>query len=128
MYPTNGSVTMASTILNSQISNYCVATFELLRHHYENTKMTILPDLCANVIVGHVLLKQHSDLKFSPNGSKPQLTVYYQLQLQIITHRENEEETHESTRHRLMVRRMNKTKDWRRQPQTEFGICLKLQR
>lgn len=76
MYPTSG-VSMASTSLSKPISNYCVAHLELLGHHYATTKFSVLPDLCANVIVGHDLLKQHSELKVSFGGTRRPLTISY---------------------------------------------------
>ncbi|XP_014294137.1 uncharacterized protein [Halyomorpha halys] len=51
--------------------------FELLGHHYAKTKLSVLPDLCANIIVGHDFLKQHSELRVSFGGTKPPLTISY---------------------------------------------------
>ena len=77
LYPTTGSVAMASTSYHTQISNYCLAKLNFLGHQYNNVKLTVLPDLCATVIVGHDLLKQHSELSFSFGGPKPPITVSY---------------------------------------------------
>ncbi|XP_039283436.1 uncharacterized protein LOC120351185 [Nilaparvata lugens] len=77
MYPTTGAVSMASTSLRKNIFFYCVAHLEFSGQHYPKTKFSVLPDLCANVIVGHDLLNQHSELRVLFGGTKPPLTINY---------------------------------------------------
>ena len=46
-------VLMASTAHSTKALGHCVVTIELTDHSYSNVELTVLPDLCADVILGH---------------------------------------------------------------------------
>lgn len=73
--PMTGNVTMASTVVQSSINGRCFVNIELLNNVYRNVELLVLPDLCANVILGHDLLSQHSTVSLTFGGDKPPLAV-----------------------------------------------------
>ena len=73
--PASGEVLMASTTHTSKVHGYCLATIQLPEHCYTDVKLTVLPDLCADVILGHDVLHQHSSVEIPFGGSRPSLTV-----------------------------------------------------
>ena len=75
MFPASGEVLMASTSQTSQVHGYCIATIQLPEHSYADVKLTVLPDLCADVIMGHDVLNQHESVEIPFGGSRPSLTV-----------------------------------------------------
>ena len=75
MFQATGEVLMASTAHASKVHGYCVVTIQLPEHAYSNVKLTVLPDLCADVILGHDVLNQHASVEIPFGGSRPSLTV-----------------------------------------------------
>uniref|UniRef100_T1HE82 Peptidase A2 domain-containing protein n=1 Tax=Rhodnius prolixus TaxID=13249 RepID=T1HE82_RHOPR len=58
------NVSLASKAVSSQINGYCVVYLEFQRHSYK-AKLNVLKDLCADSIIGHDILNQHSSLELS---------------------------------------------------------------
>ena len=75
IFPSTGYILMASTVLQSPISGHCFVDLEILDHKYKNMRLTVLPDLCADVIIGHDILRLHSTLQVSFGGTKSPLTI-----------------------------------------------------
>lgn len=73
--PYTGVVSMASTSITSTITGRCNVNLSVLNHSYTNVNLAILPDLCADVIVGHDLLKQHSSIQVIFGGEKAPLNI-----------------------------------------------------
>ena len=42
---------------------------------YPSTHLTVLNDLCCDVILGHDFQKQHESVSFKYRGSKPELVI-----------------------------------------------------
>ena len=57
VYPGDGQVTMAVTDYTSSIQGYCVADVQIQGHHYDNLKLSVLPNLCSDLLLGHDFLK-----------------------------------------------------------------------
>lgn len=70
-----GCISMASTSLQSHISGYCFVNMKVLGHHYPNLRISILKDLCADVIIGHDILRQHSKVNVEFGGPKEPLSI-----------------------------------------------------
>lgn len=73
--PGKGKVSMASTALSSSIVGHCFVNLNLQEHSYVHTRLAVLSDLCADMIIGHDLLKQHSQIQVNFGGSKTPLSV-----------------------------------------------------
>ena len=71
-----GQIFMASTSLHSNIAGYCHADIKLSNYEYPKAKLSVLPNLCADVIIGHDILKQHSKIEVNFGGAKPPLRIF----------------------------------------------------
>ncbi|XP_072389424.1 uncharacterized protein [Diabrotica undecimpunctata] len=74
-FRSHASIIMASTALRTTISEHCFVNLEINEHSYKNVKLSIIQDLCADVVIGHDLLKQHSSLEITFAGSKMPLVI-----------------------------------------------------
>lgn len=73
--PGGGHVSMASSELLSKVQGYVVVNIEMLGHRYNSVKLSILPKLCCDVLIGHDIMKQHSRVDVNFGGTKPPLSV-----------------------------------------------------
>lgn len=73
--PSKGYVSMAQTSLRAQSKGFCIVNLSILDHQYANVKISVLPDLCADIIVGHDIFKQHKMLTVHFGGQKSAMTV-----------------------------------------------------
>lgn len=73
--PGKGRVSMASTSLSSAIEGHVLVNLKLNKYCYPSCKLTVMKGLCAEVLIGHDILMEHSDVSLSFGGSKPPLTI-----------------------------------------------------
>ena len=73
--PANGQISMASTSFKSNITGQCVANMTIAEFEYPHSRFSILPNLCADIIVGHDILAQHSKMEMEFGGLKAPLRV-----------------------------------------------------
>ena len=66
---------MASTSLYSKIMGICSGNIDLNKIKYENIKLKIMKDLCADVILGLDFQSQHESVMLMFGGMKEPLTV-----------------------------------------------------
>ena len=66
---------MALSTMNTTILGYCEIDLKLNGHDYKNIRLSLLKDLCSDVIPGHDFQKQHQHLKFNMGGPKPGLLI-----------------------------------------------------
>lgn len=66
---------MASSSLSNPINSYVSVNLPALNNSYSSVKMSVLKNCCADVILGHEILGQHSKLSVSFGGSRPTLSV-----------------------------------------------------
>jgi hypothetical protein len=71
----SGSVSMASSSLKTKIKGYCKVNMTFQNQKYTDITLSILPDLCADVILGQAFMKQHSNITISFGGKLPPLLV-----------------------------------------------------
>lgn len=81
--PGGGTVSMASTTLSSSIVGHLIVDLKLQEHSYMQCKLSVLSDLCADVVIGHDLLKHHSQIQLSFGGAKSPLNVCALAQINI---------------------------------------------
>ena len=71
-----GEVSMASTSLTSKVLGICEARIQLSDEKvYDPVTLSVMQDLCCDVILGHNFLKQHSVVSIPFGGFMPPLTV-----------------------------------------------------
>src|SRR5436190_20937058 len=66
---------MASTCLSADIKGYVETDLSLNGHDYTNLKLSVLPKLCADVLLGHDVLCQHSHVDLEFGGDMPPLSI-----------------------------------------------------
>ena len=52
VYPESGSIGLATSAMSCKIIGYCVVDISLQNRSYEQFKLSILDNLCADVILG----------------------------------------------------------------------------
>ena len=72
--PSASCINMASTSLTKKTQGHCIASLTYKDRQYTQ-KLSLLPDLCADVILGHDFMSQHSEICFPFNGSQEPLSI-----------------------------------------------------
>ena len=75
VYPSNLSITMASTTHSSVTQGHCFVSVEYQGRHYSSVKLSLLRDLCSDVLLGHDFLKQHKHIIIPFGGSEPPFSL-----------------------------------------------------
>ena len=68
-------VSMASSSFSMELSEYCVSDITFDGRTYRGIEMTVLPDACAEVILGVPFLKLHESFRINYGGMEPSLNV-----------------------------------------------------
>lgn len=75
VHPEVGHVSMASTDLTSRLEGYVVADLKLSSFYYRKIKLSVLKELCADVLIGHDLLKEHENIEITFGGKLDPLRI-----------------------------------------------------
>ena len=70
-----GNVSMSSSSLNSPIKELYMVKINLLGESYPNIKLSVLADVCYDVILGQDLMSQHSEVSFAFGGTRKRLRI-----------------------------------------------------
>ncbi|XP_031355746.1 uncharacterized protein LOC116180058 [Photinus pyralis] len=73
--PSNQCISMASTSLTSQVAGETWVSAKVGQYDYQNLHLLIVKDLCADLIIGHDILKKHSSLELNFGGTKEPIKV-----------------------------------------------------
>ncbi|CAH0722676.1 unnamed protein product, partial [Brenthis ino] len=73
--PCKQTVNLASLNQVSFAEGVCFATITMNKHTYKQTLLLVVDNLCADVIVGHDLLKHHSSIHFNLGGPGEPLEI-----------------------------------------------------
>ena len=73
-FPDSDSVGMATTSLTTNIIGYCLAELKLQQRTYSNVKLSILKDLCTDVILGTDFQALHDSVIISYGGKELAIT------------------------------------------------------
>ena len=65
---------MASSSHSSSTLGYCVVSLSLNGREYSNVKLSVMANLCCDIILGHHFLCKHSSTEIPFRGSRPSLT------------------------------------------------------
>lgn len=73
--PCYQTISMASTSHTSQVEGQTYVSARIGDHDYRNVNLLIVKNLCADLIIGHDILDEHSFLEFSFGGPKEPIKV-----------------------------------------------------
>ena len=68
-------VTMASTSMTTNSAGFCVVDIHLNGRRYEKVKLSVLPQLCADVILGQDFQAKHESVMIKYGGPLPPLMI-----------------------------------------------------
>ena len=74
IFPSSLSINMASTSLTKQTQGHSVLPLRIQDRHYSQ-KLSLLPDLCADIILGHDFLCKHSEVSFPFEGNEDPIKI-----------------------------------------------------
>ena len=74
-YKSCSKITMASTNHQSETKGHCFINFTYNHSEYKDIKLSILPGLCADILLGHDFLGQHTSMEISFKGPLPTFSV-----------------------------------------------------
>ena len=74
IFPSSCNINMASTSLTKKTQGHCLVPLTFKNRKYTQ-KLSLLPDLCSDVILGHDFLNQHSEVSFPFNGSEKPIKI-----------------------------------------------------
>ena len=74
-YSTRRSISMAQSSLSAETLGHCIVNLEVDGKEYPNLRLSILPGLCSELILGLDFQKQHQSISFHHGGPKPPLVV-----------------------------------------------------
>jgi predicted aspartyl protease len=73
--PYFGRISMANSSLSSDIAGCCILTIKLHSHIYQNVDVLVMKNLCAEFLIGHDILKNHSSVEIEFSGDEPPLKI-----------------------------------------------------
>lgn len=73
--PCRQAITLASLNHVSYVDALCYATIQINHHVYKQQPLLVVNDLCADVIIGHDILNNHSSLELQLGGNKEPLKI-----------------------------------------------------
>ena len=73
--PSSERILMASSSHSSITLEHCKVSLHLCGREYKNIKLSMIANLCCDVILGHSFLCKHSSVEIPFGGSLPLLTV-----------------------------------------------------
>lgn len=73
--PSQNSVTLASTSFSAQTSGVCKVNINVNGRYYEDVCLTVLSNLCADVILGQDFQKLHESVHLNYGGTLPPLVI-----------------------------------------------------
>ena len=75
IHPSSSTISMVTFSLAMKVTGYCFVNLILDCRTYSNLRLSILPDLCADLILGLDFQSQHETVVFKHGGPKPSLSV-----------------------------------------------------
>ena len=75
LFPSKQVINMASTTLTKETQGHCFVKLQYEDRTYKNFKLSVLSDLCADVVLGHDFFNLHSKLSLPFNGHNAPFSV-----------------------------------------------------
>ena len=79
IYPSSGTVSLASASQSAQIQGNCTVNLALMGRQYNNVRLYVLPSLCADLILGLVFQTQHQSVTLNYGGKEAPLNLVCRL-------------------------------------------------
>ena len=73
--PCSCNISMVLTTINTSITGCCTITLTLGDDVYNGIRLSVLRDLCSDIILGHNFQKLHKSLTIDMGGTKPDLII-----------------------------------------------------
>ena len=74
IHPSRTNITLASSQVSTTLG-HCFVNLKVNENLYNNFKVSVLPKLCSQVILGQDFMEKHKSVEFYLSGSLPKLTV-----------------------------------------------------
>ena len=75
VHHSSGAVSMASTSLSTRTSGFCQVDLRVNGQDYKDMRLTVLPQLCSDVILGQDFQKMHGSVILRYGGDLPPLVI-----------------------------------------------------
>ena len=77
VYPTTSTISMATSSLETKVNGFCLVDLKLgrLYRNLHLLHLSVLPELCADLILCLDFQSQHKSVIFEHGGSKPSLSI-----------------------------------------------------
>jgi transposase InsO family protein len=75
VFPTSGTITLASTAHRTLIKGYCLVSLSIKGELYHNIKLLVLENLCCDLLLGHDFMRLHKNVSIKFGGDRPTLSV-----------------------------------------------------
>lgn len=73
--PASENIILASSDFSTQVMGNCFVDLKVQHHSYPLFKFSVIPQLCAKVILGQDFMEMHKSVEFDLKGPKPKLTI-----------------------------------------------------
>ena len=83
LYPSTCEVSMASASLSTQTSGFCFVDLQVKGRNYKDVRLSVLPGLCSDVILGQDFQGLHDSVTLTYGGDLPPLVVCGLSQLRV---------------------------------------------
>ena len=74
-FPSTTQIILASTSKSSSTNGHCFVTLRHKGTEYKKVKLSVLPDLCSDVLLGHDFLQRHQSVEIPFDGNEPPLLI-----------------------------------------------------
>ena len=75
IFPSKNKISMANTQHTSNTQGHCFVNIQFKGTHYDHFKLSVLPNLCADILLGHDFLNLHQKLEIPFDGQKPPVSL-----------------------------------------------------
>ncbi|KAA3671022.1 uncharacterized protein DEA37_0003302, partial [Paragonimus westermani] len=75
IYPSSAAISLASTTYTSENQGHCLVNVDYRGNRYSSVNLSLLPNLCSDVLLGHDFLEQHQHILIFFGGSKPPFSL-----------------------------------------------------
>jgi len=75
LYSSSETIHMASLTFSASTAGHCVVDIVINGYLYKEFKLSLLPNLCSDVILGRNFMQLHESVEFQSGGSIPKLSV-----------------------------------------------------
>ena len=75
VYPSFGAISMAASSLATKVEGHCFIDLKLDGRSYKKIRLSVLPNLCSDLILGLDFQSRHQSVVFQHRGTSPSFSV-----------------------------------------------------